>query len=101
MTDISARCQKSGWEKPTVDTVGGLLVISYAPLTIISQRQHSDGWSFVVTLSKSKKGTSQKETVRLEPHPPRFSPTALEARHWGATYALYRVRTSMFYIGIT
>ncbi|EMD42249.1 hypothetical protein CERSUDRAFT_110776 [Gelatoporia subvermispora B] len=36
------------------------------------------------------KKTSQKESVRLEPHPPRAFPTALEARHWGATYALYR-----------
>lgn len=47
------------------------------------------------------KGASQKEAVRLEPHPPRLSPTALEARHWGATYALYRVRMSVFYVDIT
>ncbi|KAF9015717.1 P-loop containing nucleoside triphosphate hydrolase protein [Cyathus striatus] len=26
----------------------------------------------------------------MEPHPPYCRPTALEARHWGATYALYR-----------
>ena len=30
--------------------------------------------------------------MRLEPHPPYARPTALEARHWGAIYALYRVR---------
>jgi hypothetical protein len=65
------------------------------------QRKLSDGWSFVVTLSKLNKSTSQKESVRLEPHPPRLSPTALEARHWGATYALYRVRTSMLYVAMT
>ncbi len=27
----------------------------------------------------------------MEPHPPFVMPSALEARHWGATYALYRV----------
>lgn len=67
----------------------------------LSQRKHSDGWSFVVTLSKFNKRTSQNETVRLEPHPPRISPTALEARHWGATYALYRVRMGMLYVSMT
>ncbi|KAI0931624.1 hypothetical protein AcW2_000470 [Taiwanofungus camphoratus] len=41
-------------------------------------------------LSRINKRTSQKESVRLEPHPPYIVPSALEARHWGATYALYR-----------
>lgn len=35
------------------------------------------------------------DSVRLEPHPPYICPTAPEARHWGATYALYRVRLSL------
>ena len=48
-----------------------------------------------MTLSRINKKTSQKESVRLEPHPPRTFPTALEARHWGATYALFRVRLSL------
>ena len=30
--------------------------------------------------------------MRMEPHPPYVCKSALEARHWGATYALYRVR---------
>ena len=30
--------------------------------------------------------------MRMEPHPPYICNSALEARHWGATYALYRVR---------
>lgn len=30
--------------------------------------------------------------MRMEPHPPYICKSALEARHWGATYALYRVR---------
>ncbi|KAH9842863.1 P-loop containing nucleoside triphosphate hydrolase protein [Rhodofomes roseus] len=70
---LNERCQKNGWGKPIVDT-----------------RKQADGYSFAVTLSRMNKKTSQKETVRLEPHPPYVLPSALEARHWGATYALYR-----------
>ncbi|KAF8560131.1 P-loop containing nucleoside triphosphate hydrolase protein [Imleria badia] len=72
------RCQRSGWEKPIVDT-----------------RKHGDGWTFVVSLSRINKRTAQKETIRFEPHPPYTRPTALEARHWGATYALYRFCNGM------
>ncbi|KAI0354638.1 P-loop containing nucleoside triphosphate hydrolase protein [Trametes cingulata] len=70
---LHERCQKNGWEKPIVDT-----------------RRQGDGYSFVVTLSRLNKKTSERESVRLEPHPPFVMPSALEARHWGATYALYR-----------
>ncbi|KAJ7246262.1 P-loop containing nucleoside triphosphate hydrolase protein [Mycena haematopus] len=66
-------CQKNGWEKCIIDT-----------------RRQQDGYSFTVTLSKLNKKSGQKETVRMEPHPPHISPSAIEARHWGATYALYR-----------
>ncbi|KAI0673812.1 P-loop containing nucleoside triphosphate hydrolase protein [Trametes maxima] len=69
-----SRCQKSGWEKPTVDT-----------------RRQQNGYSFVVTLYRLNKKSSERESVRLEPHPPYVMPSALEARHWGATYALYRI----------
>lgn len=57
-----------------------------------TKRKQGNGYVFTVTLSRINKKTSQKDSVRLEPHPPYISPTALEARHWGATYALYRVR---------
>ncbi|KAF5368409.1 hypothetical protein D9758_002162 [Tetrapyrgos nigripes] len=70
---LNERCQKNGWEKPIVDT-----------------RQRAGGFSFIITLSKINKKTSQKESVQLEPHPPKLCPTAIEARHWGATYAMYR-----------
>ncbi|KAF8971676.1 P-loop containing nucleoside triphosphate hydrolase protein [Flammula alnicola] len=71
---LHERCQKQGWDKPIVDT-----------------RSHgSNGYSFVVTLSQFNTKKSEKETVRMEPHPPYYRPTAIEARHWGATYALYR-----------
>ena len=45
----------------------------------------------MVTLYYVNPKTSQTESVRLEPHPPYTRPAAIEARHWGATYALYRV----------
>ncbi|KAK7058527.1 putative ATP-dependent RNA helicase ucp12 [Paramarasmius palmivorus] len=70
---LHERCQKNGWDKPIVDT-----------------RKQPNGWSFVVILSRMNKKTSEKETVRMEPHPPYVCPSVLEARHWGATYALYR-----------
>ncbi|KAJ6503274.1 P-loop containing nucleoside triphosphate hydrolase protein [Mycena vitilis] len=70
---LHERCQKNGWEKAIVDT-----------------RRQQDGFSFAVTLSKLNKKSGQKETVRMEPHPPYISPSAIESRHWGATYALYR-----------
>ncbi|OSD00833.1 P-loop containing nucleoside triphosphate hydrolase protein [Trametes coccinea BRFM310] len=75
---LHERCQKNGWEKPIVDT-----------------RRHADGYSFVVTLSRLNKRTSERESVRMEPHPPYITPSAPEARHWGATYALYRFCNSI------
>ncbi|KAJ6504362.1 P-loop containing nucleoside triphosphate hydrolase protein [Mycena vulgaris] len=70
---LHERCQKNGWEKATIDT-----------------KKQLGGWSFSVTLSKLNKKSGQKETVRMEPHPPYISESAIESRHWGATYALYR-----------
>ncbi|KAJ7675357.1 P-loop containing nucleoside triphosphate hydrolase protein [Mycena rosella] len=64
---------ENGWEKAAIDT-----------------KRQQGGWSFSVTLSKLNKKSGQKESVRMEPHPPYVSPSAIEARHWGATYALYR-----------
>lgn len=49
-----------------------------------------------MNLSKLNKKTSQRESVRLEPHPSKYLPSALEARHWGATYGLFRVRLTSF-----
>ncbi|KAJ7631194.1 P-loop containing nucleoside triphosphate hydrolase protein [Roridomyces roridus] len=70
---LQERCQKNGWEKCIIDT-----------------RKQQSGFAFVVTLAKINKKSGQKETVRMEPHPAYISPTAAEARQWGATYALYR-----------
>ena len=73
------------------------LVINPSDL-FIQQQRGSEGWSFSVTLSRHNKKTSQRESVRMEPHPPYLRPTALEARHWGATYALYRVRADKIFM---
>ncbi|KAG7452226.1 P-loop containing nucleoside triphosphate hydrolase protein [Guyanagaster necrorhizus] len=70
---LHERCQKNGWEKPIVET-----------------RQTGADWAFTVILNRINKKSSEKESVRLTPHPPYVMPSALEARHWGATYALYR-----------
>ncbi|KAL1739562.1 hypothetical protein HDZ31DRAFT_6217, partial [Schizophyllum fasciatum] len=70
---LNEKCQKNGWDKAVVDTY-----------------PREKGWAFSVKLSRDNKKTSQKDVVRLEPHPPYICPSSLEARHWGATYALYR-----------
>ncbi|KAJ7040354.1 P-loop containing nucleoside triphosphate hydrolase protein [Mycena alexandri] len=73
LTLLNERCQKNGWEKPIIDT-----------------RRQQGGYAFTVTISKLNKKSGQKETTRMEPHPAYICPSAIEARHWGATYALYR-----------
>ncbi len=45
-----------------------------------------------MTLRKRvSKNVYDLETVRMVPHPPLTIATAAEARHYAATYALYRV----------
>ncbi|CCA73631.1 related to helicases [Serendipita indica DSM 11827] len=68
------RCQKNGWDKPEVQTF-----------------RRGEQFSAVVIVQKKNPRTSAKETIRLEPHPPKEMPSLLEAKHWAATYALYRV----------
>ncbi|KAF8265784.1 P-loop containing nucleoside triphosphate hydrolase protein [Lactarius quietus] len=72
---LQERCTKNGWEKPTVDTP-----------------RRGDGWAFVVTLTRilRTKNGEERQFARMEPHPSYICKSALEARHWGATYALYR-----------
>ncbi|KAH9178563.1 P-loop containing nucleoside triphosphate hydrolase protein [Lactarius sanguifluus] len=70
---LQERCTKNGWEKPLVDTP-----------------KRDKGWAFVVTLTRTNKNGQDRQSVRMEPHPPYVCKSALEARHWGATYALYR-----------
>lgn len=46
----------------------------------------------MVKVRKRNPKTSNIDEVRLEPRPPLEMKTANEAKHWVATYALYRVR---------
>lgn len=67
-----------GWEKP-----------------IVEPRRHKDGYSCAVTLKKAnKKDASNPFTVVFEPKEPGLRlecQSSLEAKHWGATYALFRI----------
>lgn len=78
---LSEHCQKMKWERPDYDT-----------------RKTQDGFSVMVTLSA--KNPKTHEMTRLPPFklPPghvhlAFKPTALEAKHFAATYALFRVKS--------
>ncbi|KAN0062041.1 putative ATP-dependent RNA helicase ucp12 [Thecaphora frezii] len=73
------RIQKlPGWEKP-----------------IVEPRRHANGFSCVVTLKKANKQDAlNPHTVRFEPKEPGLRldcHSSLEAKHWGATYALFRI----------
>ncbi|CAK7562769.1 MAG: Putative ATP-dependent RNA helicase ucp12 [Sporothrix epigloea] len=76
---LSEHCQKQKWDRPDYDV-----------------RKVKDGYSAFVSLSAKNPKTS--ETTKLEPFklPPSHvhlavKPTALEARHFAATYGLFRV----------
>lgn len=76
---LQEHCQKMKWQKP--DYI---------------QRKNSDGFSSMVVLSA--KNAKTQEVTKLEPFklPPShvhmaYKETALEARHFAATYALFRV----------
>ncbi|SNX86353.1 probable Putative DEAH-box ATP-dependent helicase UM11114 [Melanopsichium pennsylvanicum] len=67
-----------GWEKP-----------------IVEPRRHKDGYSCIVTLKKvNKRDASNPLTVVFEPKEPGLRlecQSSLEAKHWAATYALFRI----------
>ncbi|KAF8971290.1 hypothetical protein BGZ46_010342, partial [Entomortierella lignicola] len=70
---LHEHCQKLDWEKPTFDV-----------------KKRPQGFVSAVVLGKRNRKTGQIETVTFEPQDI-FKPTAVEARHYGATYALHRV----------
>ncbi|PSR81219.1 pre-mRNA-splicing factor ATP-dependent RNA helicase prp22 [Coniella lustricola] len=76
---LQEHCQKMKWQKP--DYI---------------QRKNNDGFSFMVVLSA--KNSKTQEVTKLDPFklPPThvhmaYKETSLEARHFAATYALFRV----------
>ncbi|KAF9359069.1 hypothetical protein BGX26_000246 [Mortierella sp. AD094] len=70
---LHEHCQKLDWEKPTFDA-----------------KRRPQGFVCTVVLGKRNRKTGQIETVTFEPQDV-YKPTAVEARHFGATYALHRV----------
>lgn len=82
---LNEKCQKAGWERPLVDA-----------------RPNGQKWTGVVTLQKRvSKNIYELEKVRMEPRPALEIETAQEAKHWAATYALFRVsQVSYLKIGI-
>ncbi|MBW0487030.1 hypothetical protein O181_026745 [Austropuccinia psidii MF-1] len=77
---LHERCRHNGWDKPS-----------------IHHKPSQDGrYTAIIILSKpDKKDLSIKQTVRFEPHPPLHRATIEEAKHWGATYALFRFCNNM------
>ncbi|KAG0359392.1 hypothetical protein BG005_000866 [Podila minutissima] len=70
---LHEHCQKNDWEKPTFDV-----------------KKAQRGFVCTVVLGKRNRKTGQIETATFSPTDC-FKPTAAEARHYGATYALHRV----------
>jgi len=63
----------------------------------VDARPNGQKWTGVVTLQKRvSKNIYELEKVRLEPRPGLEIDTAQEAKHWAATYALFRVRSSSY-----
>ena len=76
---LSEHCQKQKWERPDYNTI-----------------KTKDGYSVFVTLSAKNPKTQEVTTLPPFKLPPThvhlaYKPTALEAKHFAATYALYRV----------
>ncbi|KAK4163567.1 putative ATP-dependent RNA helicase ucp12 [Cladorrhinum sp. PSN259] len=76
---LSEHCQKQKWDRPDYDT-----------------RKTKEGFSVLVSLSA--KNPKTQEVTKLPPFklPPShvhlaYKPTALEAKHFAATYALFRI----------
>ncbi|GAA5963647.1 hypothetical protein JCM21900_000208 [Sporobolomyces salmonicolor] len=82
---LSERCQKNGWERPSVDPKKGSL-----PGT----------WTASVTLRRRNPKSGDIETVYMKP-PPAPSDiaveksNAMEAKHWAAVYALFRFSNNL------
>ncbi|CAO3615276.1 unnamed protein product [Cunninghamella blakesleeana] len=74
---LSEHCQKQGWEKAIID---------------VKRESNNKGHVATVRLSKRNKKTAQLQTISLTP-PDLYLPTAAEAKHAAATFALHRVNS--------
>jgi ATP-dependent RNA helicase DHX57 len=85
-TLLHEHCQKLGWNKIDYEMV-------LLPLKC-SKKQRNERMGFLATVNLSWKNpkTNELESVRFTPPVPEgYKPTALEARHQCAVYALHRV----------
>ncbi|WWC60817.1 uncharacterized protein I303_103393 [Kwoniella dejecticola CBS 10117] len=78
LTILNEKCQKMGWERPTVETRPNRG----------SDPQTFTGW--VILKKRVSKNIYNLDEVRLQPHTPLQIGTSAEARHYAATYALFR-----------
>ncbi|BEJ12269.1 hypothetical protein CspHIS471_0207290 [Cutaneotrichosporon sp. HIS471] len=77
VTILNEKCQKAGWERPIVDVKAN----KGTPTTFTG----------AVTLRKRKnKNVYDLDTVRMMPHPPLQIDSDAMAKHFVATYALFR-----------
>ncbi|ODN98303.1 ATP-dependent RNA helicase A [Cryptococcus wingfieldii CBS 7118] len=73
---LNEKCQKMGWEKPVVESHANRGSQSFTGSVILKKRVSKNVYNL--------------EEVRFVPHPPLEIATAAEAKHWAATYALFR-----------
>ncbi|WWD16188.1 hypothetical protein CI109_100613 [Kwoniella shandongensis] len=75
---LNEKCQKMGWERPVVES---------------RTNRGSDPQTFsgsVILKKRVSKNIYNLDEVRLTPHPPLEIGSAAEAKHYAATYALFR-----------
>ncbi|GAA6037303.1 hypothetical protein JCM8097_008673 [Rhodosporidiobolus ruineniae] len=82
---LSERCQKSGFDRPDVQPKKGTL---------------PNSWTASVTLKRKNPKSNELETVYMRPPPPPSpiaveKPSAMEAKHWAAVYALFRFSNNL------
>ncbi|GAA6000137.1 hypothetical protein JCM10207_007874 [Rhodosporidiobolus poonsookiae] len=82
---LSERCQKSGFDRPDVQPKKGTL---------------PNSWTASVTLKRKNPKSNELETVYMRPPPPPSNiavekPSAMEAKHWAAVYALFRFSNNL------
>src|SRR5579871_2827985 len=86
VTLLHEHCQKLGWNKVEYAMVWVLFSL------MLMQKNERLGFLATATLSWKNPKTNEVENVRLTPPPPEgHKPTAIEARHQCAVYALHRV----------
>ncbi|KAI8987072.1 P-loop containing nucleoside triphosphate hydrolase protein [Pilobolus umbonatus] len=73
---LHEHCQKSNWEKPVIDIT-----------------KKKDRFLGTVRLSQRNKKTAQMQSISFVPPDEFLAPSAVEAKHIAATYALHRVKS--------